>query len=119
MARATTAVEEITRRLQARERHEFGTYSYVKPISAIQCVDGFSVSVQAKSGSYCSPRDDYGPWVSFELGFPSAPDELIAAYAEDPSDPTGTVYGYVPADVVEALIQRHGGISDTQPQEAV
>lgn len=119
MARATTAVEEITRRLQVRERHKIAGQCYVRPIDRIRCADGFSVSVQAMRSAYCLPRDDYGPWVSFELGFPSAPDELIAEYAEDPSDPTGTVYGYVPADVVEALIQRHGGISDTQPQEAV
>lgn len=51
------------------------------------------------------------PWVAFELGYPSAPDDLIASYADDPIAQTDTVYGYVPAEVVEALIQKHGGIA--------
>lgn len=28
----------------------------------------------------------------------------------DPSDPTGTVYGYVPIEVVESLVEKHGGM---------
>lgn len=44
-----------------------------------------------------------------ELGYPSNEDELINDYAED-DDYTGTVYGYVPIEVVEKLIEKHGGI---------
>ena len=75
------------------------------------CNDGFSISVQASSFHYCRPRLD-GPqdYESVELGFPSMEDELINEYAEDYSDYTGTVYGYVPIEVVERLIEKHGGI---------
>ena len=46
---------------------------------------------------------------SVELGFPSIEDELINEYAED--EPyTETVYGYVPIEIVEELINKHGGI---------
>lgn len=37
-------------------------------------------------------------------------DELINEYAEDDSDYTNTVYGYVPIEIVEELINKHGGI---------
>jgi|LWDU01.1.fsa_nt_gi hypothetical protein len=73
---------------------------------------GFNVSIQASERSYCEPRNNTGPYTSVELGFPSAPDSLIIGYAEDSDDPTGTVYGWVPVGVVQALISKHGGIEE-------
>jgi hypothetical protein len=34
----------------------------------------------------------------------------LMEYAEDPVDPTGTVYGWVPVELVNKLIDKHGGI---------
>jgi hypothetical protein len=76
----------------------------------ITCTDGFSLSVQATHGAYCSPRRNIGPWYEVEVGFPSAKPELIMDRAESPDDPTGTVYGYVDIALVEQLIDLHGGI---------
>jgi hypothetical protein len=75
----------------------------------IQCRDGFSLSVQASHGAYCSPRTNIGPWHSVEVGFPSETPSGILTYAEEPERPTETVYGYVPIEMVEQLIQSHGG----------
>ena len=77
----------------------------------IECVDGFSLSVQATHGSYCLPRTNIGPWYSVEVGFPSASPDSIMQYAEQPEKPTDTVYGYVPIELVEKLIEEHGGMS--------
>ena len=77
----------------------------------ICCKDGFSISVQGGTEfHYCSPRRHCNQYIEVELGFPSAEDPLLEDYAEDPSDPTGTVYGYVPIEVVESLIEKHGGM---------
>ena len=76
----------------------------------ITCSDGFSLSVQATHGAYCQPRKNIGPWYEVEVGFPSAKPELIMHRAEDPSRPTETVYGYVDIELVEQLIDLHGGI---------
>ena len=77
----------------------------------ICCKDGFSISVQGGTEfHYCTPRIHCNQYIKVELGFPSAADPFLAGYAEDPSDPTGTVYGYVPIEVVERLVERHGGI---------
>jgi hypothetical protein len=46
-----------------------------------------------------------------EVGFPSAVPELILSHAEDADRPTETVYGYVPINLVEELIDLHGGIA--------
>ena len=73
---------------------------------------GFGVSVQAKKTSYCVPRDDVGPYTHVELGFPTAGDSLIAGYADEPDRPMDTVYGYVPAGIVQALTIKHGGIEE-------
>ena len=78
----------------------------------IVCTDGFSLSVQATRGAYCTPRTNLGPWLEVEVGFPSAKPELIMHRAEDPERPTKTVYGYVDIELVEQLIELHGGPND-------
>lgn len=83
----------------------------VRPI--IQCNDGFTISVQGGTRfHYCSPRELCNVYNEVELGFPSERDELIIKYAENEDNPTGTVYGYVPIELVEKLIIKHKGISN-------
>lgn len=86
-------------------------YGYgVRP--RVHCADGFSVSVQASQYHYCRPRiDSAETYEKVELGYPSAADDLITDYAEDVSY-TDTVYGYVPVEIVDRLIKKHGGIVD-------
>jgi len=78
----------------------------------VVCADGFSMSVQADEGKYCSPRDDKGPYTAVEIGFPSAYCFYLQDYAEDSSKPTETVYGWVPVEQVYLCIDAHGGWSD-------
>jgi hypothetical protein len=95
----------------------------------VRCVDGFSLSVIAGEGTYCAPRPDRygglgdapgdypGPYTAVEVGYPSERPEPWdepggwRSYAEDGNDPTETVYGYVPVELVRALIAAHGGES--------
>lgn len=82
-------------------------------VKSVKCKDGFRVSVQASECHYCSPRNNIGPWTQVELGFPSsAPEFGIMDFVEDPENPTGTVYGYVPVDLVNKLIDFHGGLAE-------
>lgn len=77
----------------------------------VVCNDGFSLSVQAGQYLYSAPRTDYAKYYTeVEVGFPSEREELLIPYAEDASKPTETVYGYVPIEVIEAVIEKHGGI---------
>ena len=93
----------------ARERNE-----------RVLCGDGFSMSVQAHDGAYCSPRVDNAPhYTEVEIGFPSCEEVSIERYAEDPENPTQTVYGYVPSDIVRHIIDKHGGIVDGQVPKGV
>jgi hypothetical protein len=71
---------------------------------------GFSVSVQASETHYSIPRNDDGPYSHVEFGNPSIAETMIREYAEDRSNLLGTVYGYVPAGVLLAVIIKHGGI---------
>jgi hypothetical protein len=77
----------------------------------VECNDGFNISIQGHVGSYCEPRKNGTVYTSVELGFPSKEDLLINEYAENKNDYTQTVYGWVPMDVVEALILKHKGIN--------
>lgn len=81
-----------------------------KEFQVATCRDGFSMSVQASRANYCMPRNNVGPWYSVEVGFPSTMDMLLWPYAEDPSDPTETVYSWVPSQIVYAVIEAHGGM---------
>ena len=70
----------------------------------IVCADGFSFSVQASYGHYCSPRmSDAEVYVKLEVGFPSQPEGLLG----DTCD--GDVWGYVSSEVIREIIVKHGG----------
>jgi len=95
----------------------------------ITCADGFTISVIAGPGTYCTPRPalldglpdglvsnapkDYpGPYAAVEVGYPSVrpePWDEWSERCEDEERPTDTVYGYVPVEMVRALIESHGG----------
>lgn len=81
----------------------------------IVCVDGFNLSVQATHGAYCFPRKNIGPWFKVEVGYASELEEEFMPYAESPDTPTETVYGYVPVEVVERVIAKHGGMKPPAP----
>jgi len=76
----------------------------------IKCADGFTMSVQASDLHYCSPREKGLTFYKmYEVGFPSEAEPLLVDWAEDKDDPTGTVYGFVPVDVIVDVIAKHGG----------
>lgn len=75
------------------------------------CNDGYEISIQASAYHYSNPRvDGASEYTEVELGFPNEPDDAILEYAENPGMPTDTVYGFIPIDLAEELIQKHGGI---------
>lgn len=76
----------------------------------IVCKDGVTLSVQASNHHYCSPRTNDAPWSTVEVGFPSVvPPQAWEQYADEWSDPKGTVYGYIPVELVREFIKLHGG----------
>ena len=78
----------------------------------VVCKDGFAMSVQASEFHHCHPKENgiAMNYSSVEVGFPSKKEDLILDWAEDRDDPTGTVYGYVPASVIIDVIENHGGM---------
>ena len=81
-----------------------------------KCKDGFTVSIQAGESLYSTPREwNAEKYTAVELGYPSEEDPLIAEWAENPDDSgTNTVYGWVPVDVVNKLIDKHGGLDEEE-----
>ena len=77
----------------------------------VRLASGLELSIQASEAHYCCPRETGADFYTHvEVGFPSAEVAVLMEYAENPSDPTGTVYGFVPVEVVDAIIIAHGGI---------
>ena len=49
----------------------------------VTCKDGFTMSVQANEGAYCSPRIDKAlKYTAVEVGFPSDSEDLLIKWAE-------------------------------------
>ena len=80
----------------------------------IVCADGFSISVQARDTSYCTPRENNVPHTHMEGGFPSSkplnPELLEYAELCGTNEYTETVYPYVPREVLERELELHGGV---------
>ena len=86
----------------------------------VVCKDGFSMSVQANKYSYCWPRvDNAKTYIKVEIGYPSHSEPLIIKYAEDQDNPTNTVYGYVPVELVTLVITKHGGMVSGEVPDGV
>lgn len=83
----------------------------------IRCKDGFVVSAQASDGHYCSPRYNTDWYYKVELGFPNQEIPAWMEYAEDPDKPTETVYAYVPVQLLNEVIDFHGGLAEVTPVE--
>ncbi len=104
--RIKSASDEIT----ARFHVDIGMNRHLDHVPQIVCADGFKMSVQASAYHYCYPRNSKGPWSAVEIGFPSERVEAFMPYIDGgEDDPTGTVYGYVPIDLVADAISDHGG----------
>ena len=87
--------------------------SYIRMVREVKCADGFHMSVQASEYTYCTPRiNDARHYSAVEIGFPSEREEMIMNYAEDANNPTGTVYGWAPVEIVDAVIAKHGGYAE-------
>ena len=84
------------------------------------CADGFEMSIQAHFGAYCSPRiDNAEKYTSVEIGFPSEREPMLIDFADEPSYPTETVYGYVPVQIVTNVIAKQGGIVEGEVPRGV
>lgn len=91
---------------------------YKKPNPRIHCADGFSISVQGSVSTYCQPRENYpeNGYTHYEVAFPSAQlpsswDQYSDQYGLEHDLKWGDeIWCYVPASLVLALIESHGGI---------
>lgn len=99
---------QINEFLQRYRRVRFGI-NVTRP--RVMCADGYTVSVQAGRGMYSTPREDADSYTRVELGYPNMEDAELTPYAENPDAPLDTVYAYVPVEIVDAVLEKHGGIA--------
>lgn len=78
----------------------------------IKCVDGFSLSVQGGTHfHYCQPRELCNYYDKVEIGFPSENVPEFEEYKDEDVPMVETICGYVPIEIVEEVIKKHGGIT--------
>lgn len=108
----------MTKRYWEFQDFSDATYLMRYPINRPRavCKDGFSISIQASSHHYCRPRIDNTDFYSYvELGYPSEKEEVLMEYADNLNDNEEyrTVYPCVPVDIVNKILESHGGIITT------
>lgn len=86
---------------------DMGSGMILRPRAA--CLDGFDFSAQANSFAYCLPRTRNGPWTHVELGYPSSQRDELLPYADDPGNPTQSIYPKTPVHTVALLVLASGG----------
>jgi hypothetical protein len=106
-------MQELQEHIVSGEVFTMENFTIRRPARHIVCADGLILSVQASESHYCEPRSNEGPYTHVEVGFPSSRQPVLLPYAENPDDPTGTVYAYVPTQVVLDVINEHGGMIET------
>lgn len=83
------------------------------------CKDGFNISIQANKGNYCASENgvrQFGVnWKEVEWGFPSERIDGEKYNAEEyhwneDCDTRNTVGGYVSVELLDELLNEHGGI---------
>jgi hypothetical protein len=98
--------------LRQPNSHHANDYG-VHIIDRLECNDGFAMSVQASAYHHCTPEETgkYN-YSAFEVGYPSEFEPLFMEWAEELNEPTNTVYNWVPAEVIDEVIEKHGGIKN-------
>ena len=85
----------------------------------IHCKDGFNISIQVNRGNYSASENGvrtFGTdWKLVEWGFPSEQIDgekynAEEIFYEEKIDTTQSVGGYVEIELMDALLQEHGGI---------
>lgn len=113
MNEITNTLEQLQKHLNTEIEKSISGFEHKKIAPRIKCKKGgLSLSIQASSAHYCSPRINTGPYKLVEIGFPSRRLPELIKYAEEPRRLTKTVYGYVPIEKVAAVIDKYGGIKE-------
>lgn len=80
----------------------------------IVCKDGFTFSVQGSRSHYCFPRERTMHYDKLEIGYPSIEEPLINEWADKDESYTNSTYGFVPVNVIDEVLIKHGGINITE-----
>lgn len=83
-------------------------------IPRVVCADGFSISIQVNKSNYCGSENGYREfgrtWTLVEWGFPSEEIDGEKYNAEGLVEPTTDSVGSIEIEVIEELLDEHGGI---------
>ena len=81
-----------------------------KLIPPVTCADGFWISIQGHQGAYSKPCNICSVVYQYESMDVKVSAE-ISALKEYQNGDGSTNYGYVPVELIEALLVMHGGIA--------
>jgi len=93
--------------------------SLIKLFPPVICNDGEFLSVQASESHHCNPmetleKSQFSDYNSVEI-YTSLEDDLLKRYAIDFEHE----YHFVPIDIVNTIIEKHGGINDKAVEEYI
>ena len=110
MAKIIRLTESDLNRIVRRVVQEQFNEPMKKMYKRLHFNNGGSVSVQASDTHYCEPRDNKGPYSKVEVGYPTKGTKLPQILMSFQETPDEMVFPYVPANVVEVMVEMNGGI---------
>jgi hypothetical protein len=81
----------------------------------IRCRDGFHFSVGASTYHRCLPQNHKGPWSHVEVWGCSDLVYRLLDYSIPACTPGNLTFGKVPIEVMEEIIDLHGGVDGSSP----
>jgi hypothetical protein len=98
-------LEQLQKHLATEPKEISFNYFYKEIAPSVQCKDGTTLSVQASTNHYCTPRENFGPYTEVEVWCVRGAGVTEFDYSDD--DPST----YVPIEQVVQFIDNHGGIA--------
>lgn len=82
-------------------------------IPSVKCVDGFWISIQGHRGAWSEPSKELRNIYEYDE-MEIKVSELLPERFNQYRDGDSSIYGYVPVEMIEALLVEHGGIAETK-----
>lgn len=103
-------INKVNMWLQITQPDCINNFQVLRPWIAMR--SGLIMSIQASEQHYCEPRKN-GPnnYICVELGFPNERIYELDKYASgNPANYRDIVYPHVPAEIVDSVMESHGGV---------
>ena len=110
---AMTVQDFLIQNRSQKEPAPDGWIEFAARVPSVKCVDGAVFSIQCHATAYCEPKKNVAVWTHAEVKPIGTPCHKLAEYYEESGS---GIAAFVPMELIESIVQAHGGIENTEPE---